>query len=96
MLVCSHGHGNHPRARTVAVATLGARAAHAAGVGAGEREGDTKSALADRPLLPTSRPWMDGSTSSYAAELGLVGVRERVLAVGQAARTDGADVDDLH
>ena len=39
---------------------------------------------------------MDGSTSSYAAELGLVGVRERALAVGQAARTDGADVDDLH
>ena len=38
---------------------------------------------------------MDGSTSSYAAELGLVGVRERALAVGQAARTDGADVDDL-
>ena len=96
MLVCSHGHGSRPRADTEAVATRGGCAARAAGAGAGERWGDTNSALTDGPLLLTSRSWLDGSTTSYAAELGLVGVRERALALGQAAWTDGADVDDLH
>ena len=42
--------------------------------------------LADLQTFEALDGWF--STSSYAAELGLIGVRERALAVGQAARKD--------
>ena len=96
MLVGSHGHGSRPRADTEAVTTRGAREACAAGAGGGEGEGDTNSALVGGPILLTWRPSLDGSTLSYDDELRLVGVRERALAKGCTAWTDGADVDDLH
>ena len=98
---CSHGHGSRPIADTEAVANRGARAARAASAGARESIERERailrlSRLADGPLLLTSRPWLDGSTTSYAAELGMVGVRERALAVGQAAWTDGAGRRSRH
>ena len=87
--VCSHGHGSRPRADTEAVATRGGCAARAACAGAGvERAGRAiltrrsrrRTTFADFEALVG---WVNDELCRYAAELGLVGVRERALAVGQ-------------
>jgi len=58
--------------------------------------GDTNSASADGTDLLTWTHSLTSSTLAAEDELRLDGVRERALAEGRTAWTDGAGVDDLH